>query len=153
MDTTDKSHNRFTKVVWTILVLICLAATATIAIPNFLKSRDREVANVCVRNLRQIDEAKEQWAMEKKAQPTDAPTWADLVGPGKSIKAMPICPGDGKYSINTVATAPTCSYTNQNPKLMHMHVLICQKKIVENSLLAFAAETGLQALASRARFR
>src|ERR1039458_8348824 len=35
-----------------------------IAIPNFVKARDVSMMNACINNLRQIDAAKQQWALE-----------------------------------------------------------------------------------------
>jgi hypothetical protein len=62
--------------------------------------------------LRQIDGAKEQWALENKKTPTDTPTWADLVGTDKYIKVMPTCPANGTFTIGDMATKPVCSVTD-----------------------------------------
>ena len=82
---------------------------AAIAIPNFVKARDTAQMNACISNLRQMDSAKEQWALEHKKQTTDTPTAQELEtylrsGPG-GLK----CPAGGVYSINAVGEAPTCS--------------------------------------------
>src|SRR5438552_13514260 len=41
-----------------------------IAIPNFVKARETSRAKSCIANLKQIDAAKEQWAMDNKAAAT-----------------------------------------------------------------------------------
>ena len=63
----------------------------------------------CIDALRQIDGAKEYWAMENKKTATDIPTWRDLVGRDKYMRSMPECPGGGRFTINNMATAPRCS--------------------------------------------
>jgi type II secretory pathway pseudopilin PulG len=51
---------------------------AMLALPNFVRSRSASQSNEIVNNLRQLDGAKQQWALEAK-QTTDAePTWDDL---------------------------------------------------------------------------
>jgi hypothetical protein len=63
--------------------------------------------NACINNLRQIDGAKQQWALENKksAQALPAP---DDIGP--YIKnGVPKCPANGVYAINAVDADPTCS--------------------------------------------
>jgi len=42
------------------------AMLAAIAIPNFVKARTVSQENACINNLRQIDAAKHEWALEKR---------------------------------------------------------------------------------------
>ena len=51
---------------------------AAIAIPNFVKARATSQQNACINNLRQIDAAKNEWALEKGKKATDVPTMEDL---------------------------------------------------------------------------
>ncbi|HXJ71716.1 MAG TPA: hypothetical protein VNM37_02645, partial [Candidatus Dormibacteraeota bacterium] len=61
-----------------LVVLGIVALLAAIVLPNFVKARATSQANAIVNNLRQIDAAKNQWAMEK-GKPADAvPTTDDL---------------------------------------------------------------------------
>lgn len=84
---------------------------AAIAIPNFVKARDTAMRNACINNLRQIDGAKQQWALENdKVDDTGItltstnldiylkPGWAEL----KCLKG-------GTYTINPLGQEPTCS--------------------------------------------
>lgn len=63
----------------------------------------------CINNLRQIDGAKEQWALETKATTGATPSPSDLYGPTKYIKVEPGCDGGGSYTIGTMANLPACS--------------------------------------------
>lgn len=67
--------------------------------------------NTCINNLRLIDAAKQQWALENKKQSTDTPTMDDLrpyLGRGPN-PVLPACPDGGAYTIGTVAEKPTCT--------------------------------------------
>jgi len=61
----------------------------------------------CISNLRQIDGAQEQWALENKAKLGDAVSAKDVA---LFIKGgMPHCPDGGVYTIGAVGAAPRCS--------------------------------------------
>lgn len=64
--------------------------------------------NTCINNLRQIDGAKQQWALEKNKALDDVPTVKDLL-PYLKDGVFPTCPDGGVYSINMVDAAPTCT--------------------------------------------
>ncbi|HEX4265045.1 MAG TPA: DUF4190 domain-containing protein [Verrucomicrobiae bacterium] len=93
------------------LSIFLIPMLAAIAIPNFVKARDTAQKNVCINNLRTIDAAKQQWALENKKTGNDVPTPADLDPYIKGGFASLHCPKDGVYNINRVAEAPTCSIT------------------------------------------
>ncbi len=63
--------------------------------------------NECISNLRQIDAAKQQWALENNKTETAVPTIADLLP--YLANGFPSCPSGGRYSINAVSELPTCS--------------------------------------------
>jgi len=94
------------------IVVAIIGLLAAIAIPNFVKARTTAQKNACVNNLRQIDGAKEQWALENGKKGTDTPGDADLFGDGKYIKQKPTCPANGSYTIGDMQTKPTCSVTD-----------------------------------------
>jgi competence protein ComGC len=79
-----------------------------IAIPNFVKARETAQTNACINNLRQIDAAKQQWALENNKKAADTPTQSDLTHFLKNGQ-WPTCPAGGTYTINPVSEAPTCS--------------------------------------------
>ena len=104
----NKARHGFTLVEIMIVVLI-IGILLAIAVPNFIRARESSRAKSCVSNLKQIDSAKEQWAMDNKKTSADSPVDADLYGTTKYVKQTPSCPASGTYTINAVGTAPTCS--------------------------------------------
>lgn len=89
------------------IVVAIIGLLAAIAIPNFSKARSTAQRNACINNLRQIDGAKQMWATENRKTDSDVPTEAD-VGAYLKGNAMPICPGNGQYTIRAVGENPTC---------------------------------------------
>lgn len=94
------------------IVVAIIGLLAAIAIPNFVKARETSRTNACINNLRQIDGAKQQWALETSAAPGATPTAANLYGATNYIKAAPLCPASGTYTIGDLATAPACNVAN-----------------------------------------
>jgi len=93
------------------IVVAIIGILAAIAIPNFLKSRTSAQQKTCIANLRQIDSAVQQWALEfKKAETsTYSLTDTDLLAFIKG-SVLPVCPGGGTYTEGAdVSTDPTCS--------------------------------------------
>jgi hypothetical protein len=82
---------------------------AAVAVPNFVKARQTSLQNACINNLRQIDGAKQQWALENKKADTETPSRADLE-PYLSKRQFPVCPAGGTYTINRLANPPECSH-------------------------------------------
>ena len=64
--------------------------------------------NTCINNLRQIDGAKQQWALEKNKSGDDVPTAENLL-PYLKDGVFPTCPDGGTYVINNVDAVPTCT--------------------------------------------
>jgi len=67
-----------------------------------------DALNACINNLRQIDGAKQQWALEKRQVATVTPALEFLL-PYLKGSAAPQCPSGGSYTVNAVDTEPTCS--------------------------------------------
>ena len=86
-----------------------VAMLSAIAIPSFMKSRQDSRSSACINNLRLIDHAKQQWALENNKADADTPTFADLA---KYFRGggIPVCREGGTYSIHAVGEAPTCSH-------------------------------------------
>lgn len=64
--------------------------------------------NTCINNLRTLDAAKAQWALDKE-KPADAvPSAQDLL-PYLRDGIFPACPDGGTYYLNGVDTVPTCN--------------------------------------------
>lgn len=92
-------------IAWSVVIIPMMFA---IAIPNFVKARDTAMKNACINNLRMIDGAKNEWALEHNKSAGDAPTVADLTPYFKDHK-FPVCPAGGTYTIGPVGSNPTCS--------------------------------------------
>jgi septal ring factor EnvC (AmiA/AmiB activator) len=67
--------------------------------------------NTCINNLRQIDAAKNQWALENGKTADAVPTAQDIA-PYIKLDAngnIPGCPDGGTYTIGAIGVPPTCS--------------------------------------------
>jgi prepilin-type N-terminal cleavage/methylation domain-containing protein len=107
---TRNNHERqrgFTFIEIMIVVAI-IAMLAVIAIPSFVRARQTSAKSACLNNLREIDGAKQQWALENNKVNTDAPLNSDLISYLKG-NAIPDCPGGGQYTIGDVGTEPICN--------------------------------------------
>jgi len=91
------------------IVVLIIGLLAMIAVPSFVKSRENSRKNACINNLRQIDTAKEQWAME--ARLSDGSACADEQSEVVALikGGAPNCPGGGSYTYGPIGTQPGCS--------------------------------------------
>ena len=64
---TIKTNQSAFTLVEIMIVVAIIALLAAIAIPNIIQSRATSQQKVCINNLRQIDSAKQQWALENRA--------------------------------------------------------------------------------------
>lgn len=80
---------------------------SAIAVPNFVKARTTAQKNACINNLRQIDGAKEQWALENNKKTGTPVTESDIAPFLRG--GFPVCPQGGHYTIGPVGTTPRCS--------------------------------------------
>jgi prepilin-type N-terminal cleavage/methylation domain-containing protein len=103
------------------IVVAIIGLLAAIAIPNFVKARSMAQSNTCINNLRQIDAAIQQYALEAHL-PNGAsvlplsnlsPYLGHFAG-GATINggAAPNsinCPANGIYVVTVDSVEPTCS--------------------------------------------
>ena len=94
------------------IVVAIIGLLAAIAIPNFVKARATSQANGCINNLRQIDAAANEFALEQKLTtgstinfPTDLTPYIKL----NSSSSLPGCPANGHYSDTSIGAIPQCS--------------------------------------------
>jgi prepilin-type N-terminal cleavage/methylation domain-containing protein len=101
------------------IVVAIIGLLAAIAIPNFVRARTTSQMNACINNLRLIDSAKQQWALEQRQGGTVTPGGTDLqpyLGHG-STGELPACPADPangwatsyNAGIGNVNSKPTCA--------------------------------------------
>ena len=93
------------------IVVAIIGLLAAIAIPNFIKARTTSQTNACINNLRQIDGAIQQWALQNNKSGSANVTQASLnqyLGRGTAGQ-WPTCPAGGTYAVTTVNAKPSCS--------------------------------------------
>lgn len=100
----NNKRQGFTLVEIMIVVLI-IGILLAIAVPNFVKARQNSRVQTVVGNLKQIEAAKEQWAMDTGAASSATPTQGDLVP--DYVKKWPVGPVSGTYAPNAMNNAPT----------------------------------------------
>ncbi len=115
-----KTHNNQLRGAFTLVEIMIVVAIigllAAIAIPNFKKSRAVSQANACINNLRQIDAAANQFALERGKRTGDAINFPGDLTPYiklNSVGSIPPCPiGGDYYQDNIIGSLPTCSIGN-----------------------------------------
>ena len=103
-----------TELMITVAIIGLLAA---IALPSFVHARTMSQANGCIENLRQMDAALQEFALEARKKPSDTYVVRDLRPYMKTAQNKnPRCPGAGIYTPGeNITEAPTCSYGWLNP--------------------------------------
>src|SRR5688572_21872207 len=107
MRLTGNRTKAFTLVEIMIVVAI-IGLLAAIAIPNMVKARNTAQANACINNMRQIDNAIQQFAVENNKTDGDAVTANDVKAYIKGT-ITPQCPAGNKDYVlgGTVAAIPS----------------------------------------------
>jgi prepilin-type N-terminal cleavage/methylation domain-containing protein len=104
-----QAHRGFTLIEIMIVVAI-ISVLLAIAVPNFTRARERSRTKRCIANLKVIESAKEQWALDTRASGT---AWVNLTGSGglvpRYIKTPPTCPSGGTYNEMPLSDRPQCS--------------------------------------------
>ena len=107
------------------IVVAIIGLLAAIAIPSFMRARTTSQANACINNLRQIESAKDQYALEAGLT-NHAPmsgNWGEIgpdtstnaSGLGGFIKAWPLCPASTTIQAATPSQALSQSDYTLNP--------------------------------------
>jgi hypothetical protein len=84
------------------------AIVAAMALPAMAKARQSATRNACINNLRQIEGAKQTWALENKKPDNATPDRSDLL-PYLNARQFPVCPAGGEYTVNPVSDKPQCT--------------------------------------------
>ncbi|MEK7706490.1 MAG: prepilin-type cleavage/methylation domain-containing protein [Verrucomicrobiota bacterium] len=92
-----------------VAILFALVAAA-IVIPNFIRARTSAAMNACINNLRHMDSAIQQWALEYQKKPEDKITMPDIAPYLKDGDRLR-CPQSGIYTVGpAVSNGVTCSF-------------------------------------------
>ena len=107
MRTNPIKHGAAFTLVEIMIVVAIIGMLAAIAIPNFVKARLSAQRTACIRNLHEIDGAKESWALDNKKSAGAA---VDESAINSYMKGgAPNCPGGGTYTYGNLDLNPTCS--------------------------------------------
>jgi prepilin-type N-terminal cleavage/methylation domain-containing protein len=91
------------------IVVAIIGLLAVIAIPNFVKARENAQLNSIINNLRIIEGAKDQWAIENKKGTGDT---TDLPSLTEYLKGATVRPVVGEtYTTNPVGTPASATAT------------------------------------------
>ena len=124
-----RKRSAFTLVEIMIVVLI-IGILLAIAVPNFIRARETSRSKACISNLKQVDSAKEQYAMDNKLTTNDTSVATDtlngstnLTGPTAYIKNAVVCPSGGTYTVGNIGVNPTCNIGVNSTATYAPHIL------------------------------
>ena len=98
------------------LLFVVIVVLGAIAYQSFSPTHTAFATSVCAENLREIDDAKKEWALKDHGTNT-VPSEADLLpllgglrpGVGYHANRFPHCPSGGTYDLGAIGETPTCS--------------------------------------------
>jgi len=100
------------------IVVATIGLLCAILIPNILKAGATSQANACINNLRKLDAAADQFAVEHGKNtgdfinyPSDLTPYVKFrsAGCGGPMTGIPTCPANGVYYDGVVGDKPICS--------------------------------------------
>jgi prepilin-type N-terminal cleavage/methylation domain-containing protein len=92
------------------IVVAIIGLLAAIAVPNYVRARSASQMDACINNLRQIDGAIQQYALEQSQSSSATVNYAAI---SVFLKRNVVCPAGGtmfsdSYAITDCQTKPTC---------------------------------------------
>jgi general secretion pathway protein G len=74
------------------VVVTLIGLLVSIAIPSYVRTRERSQTNTCISNLHAIDSGIDQWSIENSKIAPDPVTLANVMA---YLKKTPVCPASG----------------------------------------------------------
>jgi type II secretory pathway pseudopilin PulG len=108
---SDKT-NLVSNIFYWLIILFVIGLLVAIIIPNLGGGSHTSPANACINNLRQIDAAANQFALEHHLTNGDAINYPNDLTPYIKLNKdgkIPPCPSGGIYTLKKVGEPPTCS--------------------------------------------
>lgn len=103
------------------IVVALIGLLAAIAIPNIVRARENSQINACLNNLRQIDDAAQQWGLETGQAATATVAFNDIQ---PYLKSLVVCPAGGanatfatSYTLTTISNKPLCNISPEKHQL------------------------------------
>jgi prepilin-type N-terminal cleavage/methylation domain-containing protein len=92
------------------IVVAIVGLLCAMALPSFVNAREQSRMRTCVNNLRQVNGAKDQWALEKGKATGDPCVIGDIM-PYLRVHE-PKCPvGNTAYAVNSIGISAECNST------------------------------------------
>ena len=104
------------------IVVTIMGILAAVVVPYYVRAREEAKANACICNLKEIEGAKERWAISMDVDRWAVPDWTELVP--DFLKSEPHCPAGGAYTVGDSDAIPTCDIgTNDTAEKYDDHIL------------------------------
>ena len=94
------------------IAVVIIGVLASIALPNYYKTRVGTRKGICMNNLRQIEAAVDRWVFENDIDEGHVVTESEEQDIYNYLKnGKPACPAKGTYTITAIGSYPqvTCS--------------------------------------------
>ena len=108
-----RSNNAGFTLVELMIVVGLVGLLAAIAVPSMVRARTQSQTQACINNLRQIDDATQQWALNSLQAADAAVSFPDIQ---PYLKGGIICPSAGtgatfadSYTLTTASNKPACN--------------------------------------------
>lgn len=99
-------HRRAFTLVEIMIVILIVGLLMSIAVPQFMKSRETSQLKACWENQQKLEAAKHMWMMDYGISSGNTPAMTDLVP--EYIKFEPKCPTNAVYALGTGMVSVTC---------------------------------------------
>lgn len=95
-----------------LVVVVIIGMLAAMAIPAFQKVRQSSMDKMCHNNRLMLTAALDQYTLENPGRRVWS--FVELVGPGKLLNTMPVCPRQGTYSVRNTNAGATVECSSHN---------------------------------------